>query len=547
MFEKLSTFDLSIIAGYFILIFLVAVWVYLQEKRETSQDKTSGYFLGGKSLTWLVVGASLFASNIGSEHLVGLAGSGASGNFVEAQFEILASLIIILLGWVFVPIYLRSGVFTMPEFLEKRYSSWSRKYLSWLSIVAYILTKISVTIYAGGVIFRGLLGIDFWTGAIIIVVLTGIYTVIGGLKVVAYTDFVQLIILLGGSIAATLYGMNEMGGWQAVKEVTTDNYFSLWRSWNDSSYPWTGILLGAPILGVWYWCTDQFIVQRVLSAKNLDHARKGTIFASYLKMLPLFIFVLPGVVAYALSTGDNPAVVFPLDENGEKMYESALPLLTTMVLPSGLKGLVVAGLLAALMSSLSSVFNSCSTLITIDIYKERKPKASETELVRVGRISTGILVILGLAWIPFLIDIEGGLIKKLQSMQAYISPPIAAVFLFGIFNRKLSAKGAQWSLITGAVLGGLRLILEIAKERGADLPGLLLSYTQINFLHFAFLLFIICSMVLFAVSQMSPAADLLSIQNITYSKDKRVPLTKTQFALTMGAFAGVLAIWIIFN
>ncbi|MGB0431548.1 MAG: sodium:solute symporter family transporter, partial [Bacteroidia bacterium] len=289
------------------------------------------------------------------------------------------------------------------------------------------------------------------------------------------------------------------------------------------------------------------IVQRVLAAKSLDHARKGTIFASYLKLLPLFIFVLPGVVAYALSTGDNPSLVFPLDENGNAIYDSALPALTMQILPHGLKGLVVAGLLAALMSSLSSVFNSCSTLITIDIYKERKPEASETELVNVGRIATVVLVGLGLAWIPLLKVIEGGLFQKLQSIQAYVSPPIAAVFLFGLFNRKLSAKGAKWSLLTGAFLGAARLILEIVKEKGTQLPEFLVYYTEINFLHFAFLLFIICSAVLFAVSQMSPMADLLTIKNITYSKEMKAPLTKIQFALTMGVFAGVVALWIVFN
>lgn len=546
MFDNLSTLDLSIIAGYFILILAVAVMVYFQERKDAREDKTSSYFLGGKSLTWVVIGASLFASNIGSEHLVGLAGSGASGDFAAGQFEILASIIIIVLGWLFVPIYLRSGVFTMPEFLEKRYNKWARQYLSWVSIVAYILTKISVTIAAGGIIFTALLGIDFWTGAIIIVVLTGVYTVMGGLKVVVYTDFVQLIVLLGGAIAATLYGIDEMGGWSEMVAVTSDSHLSLWRNLNDPDFPWTGIVLGAPILGVWYWCTDQFIVQRVLAAKNIDHARKGTIFASYLKLLPLFIFVLPGVVAYALSTGDNPALVFPI-ENGEVQYDAALPALTMQILPHGLKGLVVAGLLAALMSSLSSVFNSCSTLITIDLYKERKPQASETELVKVGRIATVVLVALGLAWIPMLRLIEGGLFQKLQSIQAYISPPIAAVFLFGLFNRKLSAKGAQWALLSGALIGGLRLIFEIMSEKDFELPSALVYFTEINFLHFAFLLFIVCSIVLFAVSQMSPAADLLAIQNITYSKDKRVPLTKTQFALAMGAFVGVLALWIIFN
>ena len=550
MFSELNNSDLLIIGGYFLIIFAVALYLFLQELSGKKDSESSDYFLGGRSLSWVVIGASLFASNIGSEHLVGLAGSGASGDFAASQFEILAAIIIIVLGWLFVPLYMRSGVFTMPEFLEKRYNKWARKYLSWLSIIAYILTKISVTIAAGGIIFTTLLGIDFWTGAIIIVVLTGLYTIIGGLKVVAYTDFVQLIVLLGGAIAATLYGIDEIGGWEVMVERVSPEHLSLWRPMADPKFPWTGIILGAPILGVWYWCTDQFIVQRVLAAKNIDHARKGTIFASYLKLLPLFIFVLPGVVAYALSIGDNPALTFPVEE-GKTQFDAALPALTMQILPHGLKGLVVAGLLAALMSSLSSVFNSCSTLITIDLYKESKPKASEKELVSVGRIATVILVVLGLAWIPFLRMIDGGLFQKLQSIQAYISPPIAAVFLFGIFSKRLTAKGAKWSLLTGAFLGVARLTLEIwneiLKEHNDQLPGLLNSFATLNFLHFAFVLFIICSLVLFAVSRSGSLIPVANIENIIYSRDKRIPLTPLQLVLTLGSFAGVVALWIIFK
>lgn len=547
MFSELSKGDLTIIGSYFLIIFAVAFYLFWTERTAKSKgNETSDYFLGGRNLSWVVIGASLFASNIGSEHLVGLAGSGASGDFAAGQIEILASLIIIVLGWLFVPLYLRSGVFTMPEFLERRYSTWARKYLSWVSIIAYILTKISVTIAAGGIIFTALLGIDFWTGAIIIVLLTGLYTIIGGLKVVIYTDFVQLIVLLVGAIAATVYGINELGGVAVLVERTEPQYLSLWRSVSNSSFPWTGIVLGAPILGVWYWCTDQFIVQRVLAAKNIDHARKGTIFASYLKLLPLFIFVLPGVVAFALSTGENPSLIFPV-ENGEVQYDAALPALTMQILPHGLKGLVVAGLLAALMSSLSSVFNSCSTLITIDIFKERKPKATEKELVNVGRLSTLVLVVLGLAWIPLLREIEGGLFQKLQSIQAYISPPIAAVFLFGLFNKRLNATGAKWSLLTGAFLGAARLVLEIVKEKGVNLPYAVEYYTEINFLHFAFILFVICSLVLYVASRSAAAPIASSIENITYSHNERITLTRLQQGLIAGVVVCVIAIWIIFS
>lgn len=500
MFQsQLSNLDYIILGGYFCLVFGIALAIILKEKGFKKSNSKSAYFLGGKNLGWFVVGASLFASNIGSEHLVGLAGAGASGDFPVAQFEIIAAFMLLILGWLFVPFYIKSGVFTMPEFLEKRYSPWARSYLSWVSILGYVLTKISVTIAAGGIIFSAILGIDFWTGAIIVVLSTGLYTIFGGLKAVIYTDVMQLFILLGGSLAVCYYGLEALGGWDQLVVKTEPAYLSLWRDGADMDFPWTGILFGAPILGVWYWCTDQFIVQRVLAAKNIDTARKGTIFAAYLKLLPLFIFVIPGVIAYALSVGANPKISFPI-EDGQVVYDAALPLLTMQFLPSGMKGLVVAGLLAALMSSLSSVFNSCSTLISIDIYKKYFPSTSDKKLVRVGQFSTALLVVLGLAWIPVLKLIEGGLFQKIQSIQSYISPPIAAVFLLGLFHKRINEVGAKYSLLIGAFLGSIRLILEIYKS---SLSGFWLWYADMNFLHFALFLFLICSVVLILFSILS--------------------------------------------
>ncbi len=500
MFQsQLSNLDYIILGGYFCLVFGIALAIILKEKGFKKSNSKSAYFLGGKNLGWFVVGASLFASNIGSEHLVGLAGAGASGDFPVAQFEIIAAFMLLILGWLFVPFYIKSGVFTMPEFLEKRYSPWARSYLSWVSILGYVLTKISVTIAAGGIIFSAILGIDFWTGAIIVVLSTGLYTIFGGLKAVIYTDVMQLFILLGGSLAVCYYGLEALGGWDQLVVKTEPAYLSLWRDGADMDFPWTGILFGAPILGVWYWCTDQFIVQRVLAAKNIDTARKGTIFAAYLKLLPLFIFVIPGVIAYALSVGANPKISFPI-EDGQVVYDAALPLLTMQFLPSGMKGLVVAGLLAALMSSLSSVFNSCSTLISIDIYKKYFPSTSDKKLVRVGQFSTALLVVLGLAWIPVLKLIEGGLFQKIQSIQSYISPPIAAVFLLGLFHKRINEVGAKYSLLIGALLGSIRLILEIYKS---SLSGFWLWYADMNFLHFALFLFLICSVVLILFSILS--------------------------------------------
>jgi len=538
----LGNLDFGIIGFYFVLVFGVAIWS--MRKRDKTTD---GYFLGGKNLHWFVIGASLFASNIGSEHLIGLAGQGASGDFVAGQFELLASLILLLLGWVFVPFYVRTGVSTMPEFLEKRYDSWSRSYLSWVSIVAYILTKISVTIAAGGIVFTALLGVNFWVGAAVIVFATGLYTIIGGLRAVAYTDLLQMFILIGGAIAVTMDGLGEIGGWNEMVARVTPEHTSLWRSLDDKSFPWAGILFGAPILGVWYWCTDQFIVQRVLAAKNLNHARKGSIFAGYLKLLPIFIFVLPGVVAYAMTQGPNPSLELPL-ENGKVLYDAALPALTLQVLPAGLKGLVTAGLLAALMSSLSSVFNSSSTIFTLDIYKKWNPGVTEARLVTVGRIVTLVLVVLGLLWIPLLRVIEGGLFQQLQAIQAYISPPIAAVFLLGIFFKKLNATGAKFALLTGAVLGTIRLVMEIMNNSTeGGLPGVLGDFATFNFLYFALLLFIICSLVLIFVSLRSDRGVTESAEALTYKKGSLEVESTLNVILSVVLVICVIALWVVFR
>ena len=531
----LSNTDFLIIGLYFLAVFVIA---FLSGSKKGENGEAADYFLGGRNLGWFVIGASLFASNIGSEHLVGLAGQGASGDLVAGQFELLASLILILLGWVFVPFYLKSGVYTMPEFLEKRYDGWARSYLSYVSIVAYVLTKISVTIFAGAIVFTALLGINFWTGAIIIVVATGIYTVFGGFKAVVYTDLMQMFVLVGGSIILTVFGLNELGGLDELVTHTTPNHWSLWRSISDTNYPWTGIIFGAPILGIWYWCTDQFIVQRVLAAKDIDTARKGALFGGYMKLLPLFIFMMPGVVAYALAQKTPELISF-----ADSGYDAALPLMVKSILPAGLRGLVVAGLLAALMSSLSSVFNSCSTLITFDVYKKYRPLANDKELVRAGRISTVVLVAFGIAWIPMMQMIEGGLFQKLQSIQAYISPPIAAAFLLGIFFKKINSAGARWALLIGAVLGLARLGMEIY---GGDFTGLLDWYVGMNFLHFALLLFAICSVVLVTVSLAMPEAESYDDKTLVWNKANVIPMSSSTRLLTFILILCVVTLWIVF-
>ncbi|NNJ81646.1 MAG: sodium/solute symporter [Flavobacteriaceae bacterium] len=553
----LEILDYVVIGGYFVLVFAIAWYVTTKEK---SGENSANYFLGGRNLGWFAIGASLFASNIGSEHLIGLSGAGARGAFPEAQFEILAALILLLLGWVFVPFYIKSGVFTMPEFLERRYNKGSRTYLSLISIISYVLTKISFTIFAGALVFEVLLGIPFWTGAIITVVATGIYTVFGGLKAVIYTDMVQSIIFILGGICATYFGLEAIGGWDNVLQAIQDNapepdtFMSLWR---NKEYPWTGVLLGAPILGVWYWCTDQFIVQRVLSAKNIKVAKQGTIFGGFLKLLPLFIFVVPGIIAYALSVTEFPdlfTITNPITGETKTTTDAALPALILHVMPIGIKGLVVAGFLAALMSSLSSVFNSTSTLFTFDFYKEWRPKASERELVNIGRLATVILVIVGLAWIPFMQKLTegGGIYKYLQSVQAYISPPIAAAFLLGIFYKKINGRGALTALWVGFVLGIGRLVLEFMSQEGGLVlsdSSLLGTLVTMNFLHYAIFLFVIsiCVMVLVSLATQSTSKELDPALTYDYGERKATMFRTKEFVLTMIIIVCVLVLWYVFR
>ena len=539
MTSLLNSLDWAVIIFYFLLTFGVAIWAWMRER--TSAGTSKDYFLAGRDAGWFLVGGSLFASNIGSEHLVGLAGTGAASGVAVAQFEILASLILLILGWLFVPFYLASGVFTMPEFLERRYSTGARWYLAVISIIAYVLTKISVTIAAGGIVFEALMGIDFWTGALVVVIATGVYTIFGGLRAVLYTDLMQMFVLIGGAIAVTWIGLNELGGWGEMERQAGPGFMDMWKPMSDPNFPWTGILFGAPILGVWYWCTDQFIVQRTLAAHNEDHARRGTIFAGFLKILPLFIFVVPGVIAYALSQSGRIQLAAP---------DQALPTLVATLLPAGIRGLVVAGLMAALMSSLSSVFNSTSTLVTIDVYKKLKPQATERQLVIFGQAVTAILVGLGLLWIPVMDRISGQLYQYLQSVQAYISPPIAAVFLIGILWKRVNATGAMAALISGFVLGALRLVTELSRE---NLDGLLLSYATMNFLHFAVFLFVVCSVILLVVSLATPAPAADKTAGLTFETKR--PAESTSNAawrardriLSIVLVICVLAVWIYFR
>lgn len=556
MNAPLSTPDIIIVLAYFAVVLLIARWATIRRKHSQNTKASVDYFLSGKSEGWFVIGAALFASNIGSEIILGLAGSGARADMPNAQFEILASLVLILLGWVFVPFYLKTGVYTMPQFLELRYSSAARTYLSVVSILAYVLTKISLIIFSGALIFD-MFGIPFWTGAIIIVLCTGFYTVLGGLTAVIYTDLIQTFILLAGTIAVTFVGLDQLGGWNEMTQTIAaasaepgnpglQQFFNMWRPMSDTNYPWTGMLFGAPILGVWYWCTDQFIVQKVLSAKDVSEARRGSLFAGFLKLLPVFIFLLPGIIAYALMK--KGLLMYSLDNP-----DQAMPAMITTLLPVGLKGLAIAALLAALMSSLSSAFNSVSTLFTIDFYKRFRPEASEKRLVAVGQIATVVLVVVSLAWIPFMKTLMGGgMFHYLQSIQAYISPPIAAVFLLGLFVRRINARGAIVALWSGFLLGVTRLVAEFMAKEGIlqVTPGSLLhTLLGINFLHYALFLFLFCSVILVLVSLTAPQQSAAQLELVTYRKEtgQRSPNFTTDLFLTLLLVGAVLLLWVMFS
>lgn len=528
---NISLVDLLIVILYFFTVMLIGLYFTRREKTSTH------YFLAGRDVAWWAIGASLFASNISSEHFIGLAGSGAKTGLAVGHFEWLAVFCCLTLGWVFVPFYIRSGVFTMPEFLERRYGTTSRMYLTVISIVAYVLTKISVTLVAGSLLLKYVVGWDMMTSSIFLVCATGLYTVAGGLSAVIYTEVLQTVVLIGGAVLLTGMGLYQVGGWNELVAKLDAQHFSMFKEMHHPDFPWTGIVFGAPILGIWYWCTDQFIVQRVLSAKNISHARSGAIFAGYLKVLPVFIMVLPGMIAAAL----YPSI------DGDTAY----PALVTRILPMGLKGIVIAGLLAAIMSSLASCFNSCSTLITIDFYKKIRKRASERELVFIGRFFTTFIVILGVLWIPFMDKLsKGQLYVYMQSVQGYISPPIAACFLFGIFFKRLNGFGAITSLLAGFVIGTIRLCAEM-QLKGVDIMGYIqiLPYqigetihgsintmldivwlkeglrwmVTINFLHFAILLFGICTFILFFCSLITRRPDLEKIRGLTYATAKMAP------------------------
>jgi SSS family solute:Na+ symporter len=576
--------DWAAIGVYFAILFGIVWWVVLKSK-----DTADDYFLASRNLGWFVIGASIFTSNIGSEHVVGLAGSGATDGVAMAHYELHAWCLLVL-AWIMVPFYSRSLVFTMPEFLERRFSPTARWVLSMISLIAYIFTKIAVGIFAGGIVFSALLpevnfmGLDsFWIGSILVIVLTGVYTILGGMRAMSYTATAQAIILVIGSLLVTFYGLRALGGWGELYDVTGSDMFNLWKplvpagvegTWEpvkesarmawyfNDNYPWLGMLFCAPIIGLWYWCTDQYIVQRALTAPNEKVARRGSICAAFFKLLPVFLFIIPGMICFALAKSGKIEMIQQtiMDSQGNVIRDeaqAAFPLLVMTVLPTGVRGIVVAGLLAALMSSLSGVFTASSTLFTMDFYNKLRPQASQHKLVWTGRIAMTIMVLIGLLWIPV---IRGGkgLYDYLQGVQAYLAPPIFVVFFLGVFFKRLNAKGCLWALIVGFALGLIRM--------GIDTPVKLLedfSYTEGSFLwiinniffqYYSLFIFIVCIIVMVAVSYMTEPPSYEKINGLTYgtttAEDKeksRSSYTKSDVIFSVLLMIIIVAIYLYFT
>jgi len=557
--STLTGIDWLAIALYFALLLGVAAWVVRKNK-----DTATDYFLAGRNLGWWVIGASIFASNIGSEHIVGLAGSGASDGVALAHYELHAWCLLVL-AWVFVPFYSRSLVFTMPEFLERRFSAPSRYVLSIMSLITFILSKIAVGIFAGGVVFATLLPEmhltigtvtinSFWVGSVTVIILTGLYTVLGGMRAVVYNDAVQVVVLIGGSACLTFYGLHRLGGWGELRHYCGSEMLNLWKpitpagvqstwapvletnaagavtrqAWYfNGNYPWPGMLICAPIIGLWYWCTDQYIVQRALGAPNETIARRGSIFAAFLKLFPVYLFIIPGLICFALAKSGKiaelAALVGPDGKPVPAEAQAAFPLMVKYLLPPGLRGIVVAGLLSALMGSLAGVFNACSTLFTVDLYQKARPKATQSELVRMGRIATVAMILVALAWIP-VIQGAHGLYGYLQSVQGYLAPPIFVVFFFGVFWKRLNAQGCLWAMVVGFIIGGFRMVVDTpvtmklaGYEQGYTPGSFLWIVNNINFQYFSVLITVVSAIVMVVMSYATAAPDYGRIKSLTFA------------------------------
>lgn len=492
--------DLIIIAIYLAGMVFIGCVAGLRRK---NGSEGKGYFLAGGTLTWPVIGLALFSTNISTIHLVSLAQEGYLNGLVYGNFEWMAAFTLIALSLFFAPFYIRSKVSTLPDFLERRYNRGCRDWLAFLSIIAAIFIHISFSLYAGAIVLKSMFGINIFVSIVLAAVFSGLYTIIGGLSAVAITGAIQTVILVLGAILITIIGMHHVGGWQGIADSVEPVKLTVLRAHGDSSgLPWYSILLGYPVIGLWYWCADQTIVQRVLGAKDENHARMGPLFAGFIKILPIFIFVLPGLICLALiNQGKLPDGI---NESGDNTYAFMID----QLVPVGLKGLLAAALLAALMSTVSGALNSIATVFSYDIYKRWRPDASEHSMVKVGRLVTFIGMLAAILWSPFVGHYQS-LFQGLNVMICYIAPPITTVFVWGVFWRKASARAAQYTLYAGSGLGLVTFILDWFKDStGWNVP----------FMMMAFYLFVICSTVLVILSFLMPDGSDEKAKSFTWEK-----------------------------
>lgn len=515
----LGSLDLSIAIIYILLILAVGIWAGVSQKLE-NKGSASDYFLAGKSLKWPAIGLALFATNISTVHLVSLAQSGFDTGLLNGNFEWMAAFTLILLALFFVPFYLKSGVSTLPDFLERRYDKASREWLTMISIVSAIVIHIAFSMLAGGIVLKTLFGFDMYLSITVICIITGIYTILGGLRAVVITESIQTIVLLAGAFIISFAAYDKMGGWISMKDVLVDEgqleRLSMLRPHGDSSgMPWYAVILGYPILGIWYWCADQTIVQRVLGAKDENHGRVGALFCGFIKILPVFIFVLPGLFAYTLfKTGQLDLTSLGVDVAGNVNSKGIYTLMITQLLPSGLIGVLVAALLSGLMSQISGALNSISTMVSYDIYKQKRPHATDKQLITAGKISAVVAMAFSLALLP-LLDKYESIFNGINDVIAHIAPPITCVFLLGVFWKKASAVSSKWTLWIGSALG---VIVFIANKL---LPGTWIG--QVPFMVMAFYLFIICVLIQIIFSYRFPVQHTAESKEL-YWKNPLEPL-----------------------
>jgi len=497
----LKSLDLSISILYILGILAIGLWAGIHHRRKSKSNTAGTYFLAGKTLKWPAIGLALFATNISTVHLVSLAQSGFDTGLLTGNFEWMAAFTLILLALFFVPFYIKSGVSTLPDFLEKRYDQSSRDWLAVISIFSAIIIHIAFSMLAGGIVLKTLFGLNMYLSVVVICLITAIYTIVGGLKAVVVTESIQTVVLLCGAFIISYFAFHKMGGWEPMTSVLRHKgemgKLSMLHPHGDrNGMPWYAVFLGYPILGIWYWCADQTIVQRVLGAKDENHARVGPLFCGFIKILPVFIFVLPGLFAYTLvQSGHLDVSSLGVDEQGHIRSKGIYTLMITQLLPSGLVGVLVAALLSGLMSQVSGALNSISTMVSYDMYQRYRPQASDKQLILAGKISAGIALLFSLALLPLLNRYES-IFSGINDIIAHIAPPITCVFLLGVFWKGASAQSAKLTLWIGSSLGIVAFVIN--KLWPETLIG------QTPFLMMAFYLFCLCVIIQILFSYIYP-------------------------------------------